>query len=63
MNSQPKNAKHRPEPIIELLLTMMSVISAVAEFVRDLLLERTHSSIARTKTAGKRFGRPSALNE
>jgi putative DNA-invertase from lambdoid prophage Rac len=42
---------------------MMSVISAVAEFVRDLLLERTRSSIARAKTAGKRFGRPSALNE
>lgn len=61
MNSQPRNAKYRPEPIIELLLTMMSVISAAAEFARDLLLERTHSGIARAKTAGKRFGRPSAL--
>jgi len=47
VNSQPKNAKYRPEPIIELLLTMMSVISAVAEFERDLLLEHTHSGIAR----------------
>lgn len=41
----------------------MQVISAVAEFERDLLLERTHSGIARAKAAGKRFGRPSALNE
>ncbi|NWA45167.1 recombinase family protein [Pseudomonas reactans] len=41
----------------------MQVISAVAEFERDLLLERTHSGIARAKAAGKRFGRPSALSE
>lgn len=39
------------------------MISAVVKFERDLLLERTHSGIARAKTAGKRFGRPSALNE
>jgi len=41
----------------------MQVISAVAEFERELLLERTHSGIARAKAAGKRFGRPSVLNE
>ncbi|CNL56478.1 alcohol dehydrogenase catalytic domain-containing protein [Yersinia frederiksenii] len=41
----------------------MQVISAVAEFERDLLLERTHSGIARAKASGKRFGRPSALSE
>lgn len=41
----------------------MQVISAVAEFERDLLLERTHSGIARAKASGKRFARPSALNE
>lgn len=41
----------------------MQVISAVAEFEPDLLLERAHSCIARAKAAGKRFGRPSALNE
>lgn len=41
----------------------MQVISAVAEFERDLLLERTHSGIARAKASGKRFGRPSVLNE
>ncbi len=41
----------------------MQVISAVAEFERDLLIERTHSGIARAKATGKRFGRPPTLNE
>ncbi|EEY9596227.1 helix-turn-helix domain-containing protein, partial [Escherichia coli] len=41
---------------------MMQVISAVAEFERDLLLERTHSGIVRARGAG-RFGRPPVLNE
>ncbi|MDF0606940.1 recombinase family protein [Neisseriaceae bacterium TC5R-5] len=41
----------------------MQVIAAVAEFERDLLLERTHAGIARAKAAGKRLGRPSALND
>ncbi|MCG5369570.1 recombinase family protein [Providencia rettgeri] len=41
----------------------MQVISAVAEFERDLLLERTHSGIERAKNAGKRFGRPPALTD
>lgn len=41
----------------------IQVISAVAEFERDLLPERTHFGIARAKAAGKRFGRPSVLNE
>lgn len=40
----------------------MQVIAAVAEFERDLLLERTHSGIARAKAAGKRFGRPPTLS-
>ncbi len=40
----------------------MQVISAVAEFERDLLIERTHSGIARAKAAGTRFGRPPSLN-
>ena len=40
----------------------MQVISAVAEFERDLLLERTYSGIARARDAGKRFGRPPLLN-
>ncbi|HAT1528657.1 TPA: recombinase family protein [Morganella morganii] len=41
----------------------MQVISAVAEFERDLLLERTYSGISRARNAGKRFGRPPVLNE
>ncbi|MDK6763322.1 helix-turn-helix domain-containing protein, partial [Escherichia coli] len=36
---------------------------SVAEFERDLLLERTHSGIVRARGAGKRFGRPPVLNE
>jgi putative DNA-invertase from lambdoid prophage Rac len=40
----------------------MGVIAAVAEFERDLLLERTRAGISRAKAAGKTFGRPSALS-
>lgn len=36
----------------------MQVISVMPEFERDLLLERTHFGIARTKAAGKQFRRP-----
>ncbi|MDZ7922877.1 MAG: recombinase family protein [Marinagarivorans sp.] len=39
----------------------MQVIAAVAEFERDLLIERTHSGILRAKAAGKQFGRPPTL--
>ena len=39
----------------------MQVIAAVAEFERDLLIERTQSGINRAKVAGKPFGRPPAL--
>ncbi|MCT8345067.1 recombinase family protein [Photorhabdus kleinii] len=41
----------------------MQVISAVAEFERDLLLERTRSGIAQARASGKRFGRPPILSE
>lgn len=41
----------------------MQVIAAVAEFERDLLIERTQSGIIRAKAAGKRFGRRPSLNE
>ena len=41
----------------------MSVLSAVAEFERDLLLERTASGIARARIAGKALGRPRALTQ
>lgn len=39
----------------------MSVIAAVAEFERDLLIERTQSGLARAKSEGKTLGRPPAL--
>ena len=39
----------------------MNVINAVAQFERDLLIERTQSGLARVKASGKPLGRPSAL--
>ena len=39
----------------------MAVIAAVAEFERDLLIERTHAGLARAKTQGKKLGRPNSL--
>lgn len=39
----------------------MGVIAAVAEFERDLLIERTQAGLARAKAEGKSFGRPPAL--
>ena len=39
----------------------MQVLAAVAEFERDLLIERTNAGIKRAKADGKTFGRPSAL--
>ena len=40
----------------------MNVINAVAQFERDLLIERTQSGLARAKAEGKILGRPSALS-
>ena len=40
----------------------MGVIAAVAEFERDLLVERTQAGLARAKAEGKALGRPSALS-
>ena len=39
----------------------MQVIAAVAEFERDLLIERTQSGLARAKAEGKTLGRPGTL--
>jgi putative DNA-invertase from lambdoid prophage Rac len=39
----------------------MGVINAVAEFERDLLIERTQAGLARAKAEGKTLGRPPAL--
>lgn len=41
----------------------MGVISAVAEFERDLLIERTQAGLARAKSQGKTLGRPAALTK
>lgn len=40
----------------------MAVISAVAEFERDLLIERTQAGLSRAKAEGKALGRPSSLS-
>lgn len=40
----------------------MGVIAAVAEFERDLLIERTQAGLSRAKAAGKTLGRPQALS-
>lgn len=39
----------------------MGVIAAVAEFERDLLIERTQAGLSRAKADGKALGRPAAL--
>lgn len=39
----------------------MQVIAAVAEFERDLLVERTQAGLQRAKAEGKSLGRPQAL--
>ncbi|MET4489458.1 recombinase family protein [Bradyrhizobium sp. LA7.1] len=41
----------------------MGVIAAVAEFERDLLVERTQAGLARAKSEGKVLGRPRALTD
>ena len=41
----------------------MGVIATVAEFERDLLIERTQSGLARAKSQGKTLGRPQSLGE
>ena len=42
-------------------LAAMGVIATVAEFERDLLIERTQSGLARAKSEGKTLGRPKGL--
>ncbi|KFX60586.1 resolvase [Burkholderia sp. K24] len=41
----------------------MGVLTAVAEFERDLLIERTQSGLARAKAEGKTLGRKPALSQ
>lgn len=40
----------------------MGVIAAVAEFERDLLVERTQAGLFRAKSQGKQLGRPRSLD-
>jgi len=40
----------------------MQVINAVAEFERDLLVERTQAGLSRAKAEGRRLGRPLSLS-
>ena len=40
----------------------MGVINAVAQFERDLLIERTQAGLLRARAEGKRMGRPPALS-
>lgn len=41
----------------------MQVLAAVAEFERDLLIERTQAGLQRARDQGKSLGRPTALND
>lgn len=41
----------------------MGVIAAVAEFERDLLIERTRAGLERAKASGQSFGRPPLLRD
>jgi putative DNA-invertase from lambdoid prophage Rac len=41
----------------------MGVINAVAQFERDLLIERTQSGLARAKAEGATLGRPAVLDD
>ena len=41
----------------------MAVIAAVAEFERDLLVERTQAGLTRAKAQGKKLGRPRSLTQ
>lgn len=41
----------------------MGVLAAVAEFERDLLVERTQAGLSRAKAAGTALGRPPVLTE
>lgn len=41
----------------------MTVLAAVAQFERDLLVERTHAGLARAKAEGKKLGRRDSLTD
>ena len=41
----------------------MAILNAVAQFERELLIERTHAGMARARSQGKVIGRPATLSE
>ena len=41
----------------------INVLNAVAQFERDLLIERTQSGLKRAKSEGKTLGRPFTLSD
>lgn len=41
----------------------MTVLAAVAQFERDILIERTHAGLARAKAEGKKLGRRNSLTD
>ncbi|RNT47564.1 recombinase family protein, partial [Enterobacter roggenkampii] len=40
---------------------LLSMLAAVAEMERDLLIERTQAGLSRAKAEGKKLGRPSKI--
>lgn len=57
--SQGIDIKPGGDPMSRLLLTMLA---AVAEFERALIVERTRLGLAKARAAGKRLGRPRAAD-
>jgi DNA invertase Pin-like site-specific DNA recombinase len=41
---------------------VITIMSGIAQFERSLILSRTEAGIAKAKSQGKKFGRPSALD-
>lgn len=42
---------------------MVGMLATIADFERDLIIERTQAGLARAKTEGKRLGRPTKTTE
>lgn len=42
---------------------MFNILGSIAEFERELIMERTQAGIAQARAAGVKFGRPSKFND
>lgn len=42
---------------------MFNILGSIAEFERELIMERTQAGIAQARAAGVKFGRPSKVND